>query len=136
MKKIETIYLTNKVLIDRLLLKNDYQQTYADFLVAVETLGLPFLYEIYHLISSNWENADGKGWSKFKNIFGKVTGVVNKVNQGSNIANSFLNPPEKTDQPNPEPEKKQWKPNLLLWGGIGAAIIIILLIIVLFKNRS
>lgn len=136
MKKIETIYLTNKFLIDQFLSNYSYRGTLKDFIQAVKDLGEPFLMEVYNEISQHWENADGKGWQKFKNIFGQITGVMGKVNTGTNIANSFLNPPTDTYvETNPEPPKKEpWKPNMYLWGGIAAAVILILLLIYFFKS--
>jgi hypothetical protein len=135
MKKIEIIYQSNKALIDAKLIANHYRATLKDFIQAVKDLGEPFLYEIYSAISEHWEYADGNGWAKFKNIFGEITGVVGKVNQGTNIANSFLNPvTQETTKTESEPEKKKWTPNIWIWGGIGVAIIIILLIIYLFRH--
>jgi hypothetical protein len=137
MLQAQYLYNANRFIIDALLSQYGYPQTFEGMMQAVKEKNNAFLVPLYNDITSHYDQADGKGWAKFKNIFNKTTEVIGKVGKGANIANSFLNPPDDTDPlPDPTPKKEPWKPNIYFWGGAGLLIIVILVIIYLFKSNS
>lgn len=136
MKKAQVLYEHNRSKVNDILQKYGYPQTFQGMMQAHKEKGNRFLVELHNDISA-FDDADGKGWAKFKNIFNKATDIVGRVGQGANVANSFLNRPEKSENPEPDPtpKKEPWKPNIYLWGGIAGIVIIILLLIYFFKSK-
>ena len=137
MDHAEILYNNNHSKINEILHRHGYPLSYKGMIQAHKEKGIRFLGELHNHISQ-FDDADGKGWAKFKNIFNKASGVLDKVNKGSKVANSFLNPGEGSDsrsqQPAPEPKKETWKPNLYVWGGVAGGVILILILIYIFKK--
>lgn len=132
-QQIINIYRLNQLIIDPILDEYGFPKNLNGLIEASKDDEI--LFEIYSAINNNWRNADGSGWQKFKDIFSKTTDVVGKINTGTTIANSFFNQSSQSNkETQPEPEKKKWSPNILVWGGIGVALIIILLLIYLFRS--
>ncbi len=135
MKRAQIIYDTNRQAINFLLTQKGYKPTFNGLMDAVEDLGDTFLVELYNEVSSSFDQADGNFWAKFKNIFHSASDIVEKTGKISGGVDDFINPTlNNTTDPAPTPEKKVWKPNLMLWGGAAAGIILILVLIYIFRK--
>ena len=137
MKKAKLIYDTNQQVINSLLIDKGYKPTFNDLMKAVREKGDSFILELFNDITSEFSNAEGTFWSKFKNVFHKASDVIETTGKISGIADGFLNPKTTSanTQPNSSiPDKNSWNPNIVFWG-IGAALIILILAaIYIFKK--
>ncbi len=135
MKQAKLIYDTNRQSINFLLIRKGYPATFDGLLDAVDELGDAFLVELYNDITSNFDEADGNFWTKFKNIFHSATGVADKTGKITGGLDFLLNPDKQTTSTTPTPEVvKPWQPNLIWWGAGAAALILILTLIYIFKK--
>ncbi len=137
MKKAKLIYDSNQQVINSLLIDKGYKPTFNDLIKAVREKGDSFILELFNDITSEFSNAEGNFWSKFKNVFHKASDVIETTGKISGIADGFLNPKTTSANPQPNssiPDKNFWSPNIVFWG-IGAALIILILAaIYIFKK--
>ncbi len=135
MRQAKLIYDTNRQSINFLLISKGYPATFDGLLDAVDELGDPFIVELFNDVTSNFDQAEGNLWTKFKNIFHSATGVADKTGKITGGLDMLLNPDKQTTTTTTTPPATNtWQPNLIIWGSVAAAIILILLLIYIFKK--
>ena len=133
MKQLRQLYESNRQAINDILISHGYRPTFEDMINAYEDLQGRFLVQVYNEVTSQYSDADGNFWPKFKAIFHKAIGIGGGVD---NIINRDTQQTSDTssDGPSKEELKKKNQKQLLYWGIGTLALIIILIIIYALKK--